>query len=96
MVARRRDRHLTVRLTQTEWELFEEARRAIHARGVVRPYPSQADTLSLLAGALCYRAGQGGHIGRAPHCRAALAAWERECFPHYLQMMLGAWLGPPT
>ena len=94
MVARRCDRHLTVRLSQTEWELFEEARRAIHARGVIRGSPTKADTIGLLAAALCYRAGQGGYVGRAPHCRAALAAWERERFPHYLQMMLGGWLGP--
>lgn len=59
MVTRRWDRRLTVRLSQTEWEPFEEARRAIHARRVVRGSPTKADTIGLLAATLCYRAGQG-------------------------------------
>lgn len=95
MAGRLRDRQLTVQLTQAELDVFETARRALHSRGAVRQLPSQADTVSILAAALCYRAGHGGHVGCAPQCRTALAAWEREKGAYRLQRVLGGWLAPP-
>ena len=93
MVTQRRDRQLTVRLNQTELDLFEAARRGLHARGVVRELPTQAETLSLLAAVACHIVSQGGFSERHLQCRAALAAWQDQHIPGYLQWMVGSWLG---
>jgi hypothetical protein len=91
-----RNQRLCVRLTQSEFDLFEAARRALHARGVVRELPSQADSLVLLAGLVCHRFSQGGFSERHLQCRAALAAWQGEHSQGYLQLLLGPWLGAST
>ena len=93
MVTQRRDRQLSVRLSQAEISLFEAARGALHARGVVRAFPTQADTLALLAAVACHIAGQGGYSRWHLQCRAALRAWEHEHTPGYLQLRVGPWLG---
>lgn len=94
MAGRRRDRQLTVRLTEAEANVFEAARRALHSRGVLRSLPSQADTLGVLAAAVCHAAGQGGYSDWRLYCRAAFVAWEREHSPGHLQRLVGPWVHP--
>ena len=93
-MARLRNRQVTVRLTQAELDVVETARQALHSRGALRHLPSWADTLSILAAALCQLASQ-GYTERAARCRAALSAWEQEHGPRQLQRVLGSWLAPP-
>jgi len=96
MGGRSRDRQLTVRLTAEELALFEAARVALHSRGALRRQPSQADTLVMLAAAVCRAASQAGALHWCVRCGEALAAWERDKTPGYLDRLVGhaAWAKP--
>lgn len=89
MVGRCRDRQLTVRLTAEELALFEAARMALHSRGALRRLPSQADTLVMMAAAVCRSASKAGALHWCIRCGQALAAWESDKTPGHLERLVG-------
>jgi hypothetical protein len=84
-----------VRPTEAEMQVFEAARLVLHSRGATCSLPSRADTLSMLAAAVCHAAARRGYLRWQVHCRAAPEAWEREHAPGYLQNLVGPWVRPP-